>query len=142
MIRALESVLEIDRTDALVLFWHTPHRERIGRLQSLISLDHDDKQSALRVEFDTLLKRVDAAYEIRNTVGHGVWFKGSAPNTIKSFQMRARSADVKFTGRGLPPIEFTPERLVAESRKIDRLAADFREFFKTNFGARFVYKES
>jgi hypothetical protein len=119
VITALESMLKIRRADALVIFWHMPHKERVARFGSLLSMDHNDKNGPIRKEFDTLVRRIEAAYAVRNTVAHGL---------------------VKFTGKGLAPDEFTPQRFESEAKKIDRLGADFREFFKTNYKAKFVYK--
>lgn len=140
VITALEFVLKIHKSDALVVFWHMAHKERIARLSSLFYMDHADKNDPIRKEFDTIMKRVEAAYYIRNLAGHSTWFKGSTPRSIKPFVVSAKGTDVKWTGRGLPPEEFTPERFTKEAQKIDRLAADFREFFIAQYKAKFVYK--
>jgi len=140
VIRALEAILKIQRADALVVFWHMAHKERAARLSSLFYLDHDDKNDPIRREFETIIKRMETAHLVRNMIAHGVWFKGSGPKSIKPFVLQARGSDVKFTGKGLTPEEFIPERLTKEAEKIDRLAADFREFFRVHYKARFVSK--
>jgi hypothetical protein len=140
LITALEAVLKLRKADALVVFWHMAHKERAARLSSLFYLDHGDKNDPIRKEFETLTKRMEVAYAIRNMVAHGVWFKGSIPKSIKPFVLQARGTDVKFTGKGLNPEEFLPERLVKEAQKVDRLAADFREFFRAHYKTKFVYK--
>ena len=141
VITALGSMLKIRRADALIVFWHMSHKERIARLGSLFSMDHSDKNDPIRKEFDTLIRRIEAGYGVRNTVAHGVWSKGQAAKSIKPFEIQARGSEVKFTGKGLAPDEFTPQRFENEAKKIDRLGADFRQFFRTHYNTDFVRKD-
>lgn len=140
MIRVLQALLKAHFADAVAVFWHMQYRERKNRLVNLVYLNHEDKNDPIRKEFDTLMKRMDSAYDARNVAAHSVWFKGRAPDAIKPLIIQAKGADLRWTGRGLPPTEYTAVRLHKEAEKISRLAEDFKDFFSTHFNARFVHK--
>ncbi len=141
-VRALQALLTIDFNSALAVFWHMQYKERRNRLVNLVYLRYKDKNNRVRKEFDTLIKRMDFAYGIRNEMAHCVWFRGKEHNSIKPFIVQAKGADLQYTGRSrsLRSVEYTAERIHKEAEKISRLAEDFKDFFSRHLKARFVHK--
>lgn len=148
MIVALGVLLGADKALAIVAFWHSGYGDKRDRLGALCGLTDLDKKQLK--EFDCLITRMNAANDIRNTLAHSQWEPGEKPNSIVPFVLKARSIHLKATRTksaaqkhapdpefDLPPMEFTPERLISEAAKIDRLDSDFRQFFSDNFGGDF-----
>jgi len=128
IIKILQNVLDTEISKAAIIFWHMSHKERMIRLQALVYNSVPNANDPIRREFDTLYKRIDTAYQMRNAVAHSLWTKGKEAAAISPFIFQAKG-DIKFTGRGIPEVEFTPERLNKEAQKIDRLFLDIRDFF-------------
>jgi hypothetical protein len=139
-VRALQALLQTDFNSALAVFWHMQYRERRNRLANLVYLRYTDKNNRVRQEFDTLIKRMDVAYGIRNEMAHSVWFRGKELKSIKPFIVQAKGTDLQYTGRSLRSVEYTAERIHKEAEKISRLAEDFKDFFSKHLKARFVHK--
>jgi hypothetical protein len=73
MLRALRALLKIKWSNALSLFWHTDYQHRRDRIINLVYIRYRQKDAAPRREFDTIVKRLDAAHKIRNIVAHTIW---------------------------------------------------------------------
>lgn len=116
-------------------------KERKARLMNLVYLEHGDPNKNPRKEFDTIIKRLETAEEIRNICAHCVWFKGTTPLSIMPLRVKVGGAPIKVTGSGLPEEYFTPQRFHNEAQKIDRLSEDFKDFFASNYGATFPHKK-
>jgi hypothetical protein len=133
VLKAFRGLLGPGRSETMVLFWHMSFKERTARLGALVGLQHEDANDAVRREFDTLLTRMQFMEEIRNIVAHSTWAKGTKPDAITPFLLKAKSAAIKFSGKGMKMEQFTPERLLNESKKIERLAQDVKHFFAAHF---------
>jgi len=137
MIRVFGKLLNGNAAEAIVIFWHMAYRDRRDRLINLVLLNHEDPNTALRKEFDTLMTRMEAAYQIRNTAAHSVWTKGKGPDTISPTVIKAKGAPLKISGHNIDKEDFSARRFQKEAEKIERLGKDFREFFSANFGVEF-----
>ena len=87
-------------------------------------------------KFVSILNRLDEAYEFRNLVAHSIWKKGKA-RTIIPIVIKAKGGTIKISASNLKEETISASRLVDEAEKIDRLQADFGEFFRSNFGFKF-----
>ena len=138
-ITALEALLQTDKANAIVTFWHMGYNDRRDRLVSLVDLTEPD--AGVAREFSTLITRLDTAYQIRNTMAHSTWVQGDTPGTITPLVIRAKGGPVKIGGHNLKEEQYTAKRIKGEAEKIQRLLEDFREFFRTRFGAVFSAAE-
>jgi hypothetical protein len=85
VIKGLSRQLNAGIARTAIVFWHMSHKERMTRLATLFYLDHPDKNSVIRKEFDTLLRRIALAYDIRNMLVHSIWEEGTIAKSIKPF---------------------------------------------------------
>lgn len=112
---------------SLLMTWHMTYNNKRDRLRALVDyIELDDKPQK---EFDCLIVRLNSAYKMRNTIAHSIWTKGDKPNSIKPQIMVARGP-IKLSGFNLNVESYTPNDLVEEASKIQRLGLDFVAFSK------------
>jgi len=140
MLRALAALLDKRIADIVALFWHTDFNHRRDRLLNLLILN-EKKYEEVKTELDTLIKRLNLAYEMRNIAAHCTWRKGRKPDSISPVIIKFKGSYPKMAEQGLPVREYTAEILISEAKKIQRLSADFCAFFMANFGAEFATGE-
>jgi hypothetical protein len=131
LISILQCLLDISKADALVTFWHAGYYEKRDRLHALFLLDEPDER--LKKRFESLIGRMDTAFEFRNTIAHSVWQK-KRYRTIQPFQMNVRHGKIKFTGNGIKPISLSANDILGEAETIKRLFEDVCQFFLSNYG--------
>jgi hypothetical protein len=78
------------------LFWHTDYQHRRDRLINLILLWHEKKYLGIKPELETLIKRMNFAYDVRNMAAHCTWQKGKRPTSIKPLIIKFRGAQPKI----------------------------------------------
>ena len=65
---------------------------------------------------------------------HSVWAASGEPNAITPLTIVAKGGNIKVSGINVEKEHFTPERLLDESQKIQRLKEDLQRFAIQHFG--------
>ena len=77
MIHILCATMEMEQVHALLVFNRTGYNDKRDLLRSLVDMLEISEDT--QKEFNDLIVRLNAAYQIRNYVCHGVWSKSGEP---------------------------------------------------------------
>ena len=136
LVRILRSLTRVSFKEALIVYWQMQYRERLTVLERLVFQIHPDPDNKVRQEFQTLIKRLNTAYGIRNLAGHSVWLSGKAPDSITPLAIGLTGEITPLKQRK----DFTAAKLHAEALVIARLGEDIKQHFSANFRVRFIHK--
>jgi len=125
MIHVLSAMMEMEEIHALLAFHRSGYNDKRDLLRSLVDMLEISEDT--QKEFNCLIVRLNAAYQIRNYVCHGVWSQGEQPGVIVPYVMKARGK-IKLSGYNISEERFSAERLDAEAEKTRRLGLDLIEF--------------
>ncbi len=142
LFQALRKMTRLTMQEALLVYWQMGYRERATVLQGLVYAKYPDKNHKQHQCFDTLVRRLETAYVMRNVAAHSIWFAGLTADEMSPFDFDARGAKPKVSGRGPKRLSYSAEALHKEALKTDRLAEDFKDFFASHFAVKFIHKKN
>ena len=121
---ATGALVGTDLSSALFMTGDLGFRAKRDCLLSITKLKRPDIVS----ELEEILKRVQTANKLRNSVAHSIWKPGRRPNSIKPIGIVTRGGQARFVGVSDNEKDWTLEELWNNAHEIELLHAELDNF--------------